>query len=206
MTSGGASSEVRTHHKSRTLPRLFRKMTIRSFSLSGLGHTRLAHGPGKLGLSKPGADSCFLCGERRRRYNVGEWRGCMCVFRILFFVLLMSVCVSAQPSPDQNSVSPEFEIHGLVAPLELRADQALTPFQDGQNLMGVDPSEGFFQRSPLQGSSSLPPEPEQRCYSIRTYRVTRDDPQSDTITPAGYSECETASSFHIAVVGSPGKP
>jgi hypothetical protein len=130
----------------------------------------------------------------------------MCVFRVLFLLLLMSVCVSAQSSPDQSSGSPQFEIRGLVAPLELRADQAMTPFQDGQNQMGVDFSQRVLPRSPLQESSSLPPEPEQRCYSIRTYRVTRDDPQSDTTTPAGYSECEAASSFHIAVVGSAGKP
>lgn len=128
-------------------------------------------------------------------YNVAEW-GSMFVLRILLLSSLMAVCVSAQSPPDKCSVSPRFELRGLVRAPQFRPDQIPSPSQDGGDQMGADPSQWFVQPSPLQPASPLPAE-EQTCYSIRTYRVTRDDPQSDTTTPAGYSECETTTRFHI---------
>ena len=132
----------------------------------------------------------------------------MCVFRILFLLVLMSLSMSAQSSQDKSSVSPQFKMGGLVAPPEFLAGQVPAPSQNGEMRSGAVPFPWLVQQSStLQPSSSFPPEPEQRCYSIRTYRVTRDDPQSDTTTPAGYSECEAASSFHLkAAVDSAGKP
>jgi hypothetical protein len=35
------------------------------------------------------------------------------------------------------------------------------------------------------------------CYSMRSYRVTRDDPESDSTRPAGYSTCQPATKFQV---------
>jgi len=35
------------------------------------------------------------------------------------------------------------------------------------------------------------------CYAIRSYKVARDDPQSDSTHPAGYSTCQPATRFHV---------
>ena len=37
------------------------------------------------------------------------------------------------------------------------------------------------------------------CLSIRSYRVVRDDPQSDTTRPAGYSTCQPASQYRVKI-------
>jgi len=38
---------------------------------------------------------------------------------------------------------------------------------------------------------------EATCYTLRTYRVSRDDPKSDTTKPAGYSTCQRATRFQL---------
>lgn len=38
---------------------------------------------------------------------------------------------------------------------------------------------------------------EATCYTLRTYRVTREDPESDTTRPAGYSTCQRAARFQL---------
>jgi hypothetical protein len=38
---------------------------------------------------------------------------------------------------------------------------------------------------------------EATCYTLRTYRVVRDDPESDTTRPAGYSTCQRAARFQL---------
>jgi hypothetical protein len=35
------------------------------------------------------------------------------------------------------------------------------------------------------------------CYSIRSYVVARDDPQSDTTRPAGYSTCQLSTRYRV---------
>lgn len=35
------------------------------------------------------------------------------------------------------------------------------------------------------------------CYSIRLYRVKRDDPESDSTKPAGYSTCQPSARFQV---------
>lgn len=38
------------------------------------------------------------------------------------------------------------------------------------------------------------------CYSIRTYRMKRDDPQTDVTRPDGYSTCQPATRFAVKSV------
>jgi hypothetical protein len=35
------------------------------------------------------------------------------------------------------------------------------------------------------------------CFSMRSYRFTRDDPDSDSMTPAGHSTCQPATRFQV---------
>jgi hypothetical protein len=129
----------------------------------------------------------------------------MCVFRILFLVLLTSVSLSAQSLPDQSSISAQFEIRGLVAPPDFRAGRVPAVSQKEENQIGAGPLRWVPQSSEQADADLLSrltqdafPEV---CYSLRTYRVTRDHPRSDITSPAGYSECETATQFHMKVVG-----
>jgi hypothetical protein len=38
---------------------------------------------------------------------------------------------------------------------------------------------------------------DEACYTIRSYRVTRDDPRSDSTRLAGYSTCQRAVRFQV---------
>jgi len=129
----------------------------------------------------------------------------MCVVRILFLVLLTSVGVSAQSLPDQNSISAQLEIRGLVAPPEFRAGDVPAASQnvEKQNRTGLLRwLPQFSEPADEELLSSLTPGtfPEV-CYSMRIYRVMREDPRSDITTSAGYSECETATRFQMKAVG-----
>jgi len=131
----------------------------------------------------------------------------MWVFRILFLLVLISICSSAQSSPDKSSVSPQFEIRTLAAPPELRREPVVLR-SDGQNRIGAVPFERLVQPSPSQPEQieviPFRPEPTAICYSIQTYRVTRHDPQSDVTTPADYSECQPGNRYAFkAAVDSP---
>ena len=119
----------------------------------------------------------------------------MWAIRILFLLLLISVLMSAQSSPDKSSISPQFEIRALTAPPSFRRNSVSAPSQNGQNQMAAAPLERLLEPSPSQQDRSLAepfrPEATSVCFYIRTYRVKRDDPQSDITTPAGYSECQS---------------
>jgi len=132
----------------------------------------------------------------------------MWVFRILFLLLLISVSMSAQSSPDKSSVSPPFKTRDLAAPPDFRAKSVPTPPENGQNQIGTVPLERLLEPSPFQQKQiqgePFPPERASTCFYIRMYRVKRDDPQSDITTPAGYSECQpgTGLEFKDAVARS----
>ncbi len=38
---------------------------------------------------------------------------------------------------------------------------------------------------------------ENTCYTLRTYRVARENPESDSTRPAGYSTCQRATRFQL---------
>ena len=118
----------------------------------------------------------------------------MWVFRILFLLLLMSVCMSAQSSPDKSSVSPQFEISVLTAPPEFRNT---VPFE---TLLEPSPSDQYQ----IPGEPFPRPQGTSICFYIRTYRVERDQAQPDITTPAGYSECQPDTGLELkSVVDSP---
>jgi hypothetical protein len=126
----------------------------------------------------------------------------MWVFRILFLLLLISVSMSAQSSPDMSPISPQFELRVLAVPPEFRAKSLSTPSQNGQNQIGTVPLVWLVEPSPSSPQKQVeeepfPPEQTSTCFYIRTYRMKREDPQSDITTPAGYSECQPSAGLQL---------
>jgi hypothetical protein len=128
----------------------------------------------------------------------------------LLLLSLLAVCVApvvAQSSPDKISpdkISPDKSVassqfqldgltNGLSAPPEFRTH---VPALSQRALEGISgnlssPRNYLFKELPPvklgQGGTS--------CFSMRTYRVTRDNPQSDTTRLSGYSTCLLAGQY-----------
>jgi len=110
--------------------------------------------------------------------------------RLLLLSLLISVCVApvaAQSSPDKIPAFSRPQLDGLVAPPEFRAHALPLPPNVRARIRDIHPQLRFD--STLTQNETV-------CYSIRSYRVTRDDPESDSTRLTGYSECQPAAQFH----------
>jgi hypothetical protein len=122
----------------------------------------------------------------------------MLIPRLLVLSLLLSVAaapLAAQSTPDnQPIVPPQSAVPGLrIGPLQ---DFHLhgTPAPETSQII---PAPGIY-RKPLRSDRS-----EVVCYSIRSYRVTRDDPESDSTRPSGYSTCQPSDRFQVKDAGEP---
>jgi len=143
----------------------------------------------------------------------------MPIHRLLVLPLLISVCaapVAAQSpsdrSPSSASVCPTSkcpqaqtirgEPHQYSFILERRNAIADDLGGVGGHSSTIIPPLQFHAIPPL-AVGGLDPTLGQGdvCYSIRSYRVTRDDPESDSTRPAGYSTCQPAARFHVKDVG-----
>lgn len=143
----------------------------------------------------------------------------MHILRLLVLPLLISVCaapVAAQSSSDKNPSQP-LSTQPQSAQASIRVDRLQLPFPGDRN----DPSHTMpgaigagehsstiipplqFHTLPRLEFDALEPTLGQGdvCYSIRGYRVTRDDPESDLTRPAGYSTCQPAARFHLKGAG-----
>jgi hypothetical protein len=125
-----------------------------------------------------------------------EKEGSMPTSRLLlvaFMVWLLVAPLAAQSASDKI-VPSQPQLDGLVAPPEFRAHvlplPALPPLAADVRvrLRGIQPEASY--EDALAEDNSV-------CYSIRSYRVTRDDPASDSTRLAGYSECQTAARFQV---------
>ncbi len=123
---------------------------------------------------------------------------------------------------DLNEVDFMFVPRFLVLPLVLSLgvaslaarslpDNPMVPAQSGEPSLRIGPLQDFH----LNGTAPAPdtyriipapgtyrnPIPLDRskvtCYSIRGYRVTRDDPESDSTRPSGYSTCQPSDRFQM---------
>lgn len=110
------------------------------------------------------------------------------MFRLLLLSLLLSVCVApvvAQSLPDKNSVSSPPLLDRLISPPKF---QVYVPTPEIRlHFRAPEPRDHF----PALAQDDA------ACYSIRSYRVTRDNPGSDLTRPAGYSECQPAARFQV---------
>ena len=118
-------------------------------------------------------------------------------FLVLSLVLSLGVGPLAAQSmldnQEQSSVPPQ------GAPPGLR----IGPLQDF-HLHGTTPAPEIYQDIPAPGTyrKILPhDQSEVTCYSIRGYRVTRDDSESDSTRPSGYSTCQPSDRFQVKDAG-----
>lgn len=134
----------------------------------------------------------------------------MYIPRLLVFSLLISACVvsAAAQSPSDN-IPGSFYSEPLDAlPQDAVANLRLIPIQ-----RPIDIDRLHFPSAKLEGARAgehdwnirVPSHLDKRvldqgdatCYSIRAYRVRREDPASDMTKPAGYSTCQPATKFQV---------
>jgi hypothetical protein len=124
----------------------------------------------------------------------------MFIPRFLVLPLLLSVGVTplaAQAILDNNAQ--------LLAPQSAQPGLRIGPLQDF-HLHGTTPAPETYRIIPAPGTygKTLPSDrSEVVCYSIRSYRVTRDDPESDSTRPSGYSTCQPSDRFQVKDAGEP---
>ena len=98
----------------------------------------------------------------------------MSALRLLILSLLIALCaatLAAQSSPEKTSASAQ-------ARIERNDDSLLDSRTQHPRTLTLDPNDAI-------------------CYTIRTYRVARVSPESDSTRPAGYSTCQRASRFQF---------
>ncbi len=121
--------------------------------------------------------------------------------RLLLFALLISVCVAplaAQSSRDKIPVSSRPLLDGLITPPEFRVNVPMLEFH-GQVAEQRPEALPKLQAPKLEFRTQdpTPAEADTVCLFIRSYRVIRDDPKSDSTRLAGYSECQPAARFQV---------
>jgi hypothetical protein len=131
-------------------------------------------------------------------------------FLVAFTVALCVVPLSAQSARESSSTSSEIQSASIgsefsmplneEAPIQARHLQLASDLEDlsvpvsmpDRARPGEDESN-LAPRLQVQVHRMLPEpalsENESTCYFLRSYRVTRDDPDSDSTSPAGYSTC-----------------
>ncbi|MGA8540376.1 MAG: hypothetical protein WB566_12810 [Terriglobales bacterium] len=121
--------------------------------------------------------------------------------RLLLLALLIAVCVApvvAQSSlaPDKIPSASQPRLDGLIAPPEFRTH--VLPLDRSVRARIRDIQPELTLDSNLDSTlDSVPAQDEEDCLTMRTYRVTRDDPRSDSTRLAGYSECQPAARFQM---------
>jgi hypothetical protein len=132
----------------------------------------------------------------------------MSVFRLLHLSLLSTIGVAsltAQSSSEQTFAVIQYTDSWRS---HFSADASSPNLQDHENhaqLMDrvrIDRHKQRSNRSTLQ--VLIDPDFEVQdntlCYSMRTYKVARDDPQSDSMHRAGYSTCQPAMRFRTQTI------
>ncbi|HEY4905581.1 MAG TPA: hypothetical protein VIH89_19025 [Candidatus Sulfotelmatobacter sp.] len=129
----------------------------------------------------------------------------MFISRLVVLSLLTAVCVApvaAQSllSSDSAGLQPE-----LTFPADsldrIHVDQfrlPVTPLLSSPSADPVHTSMGPVHRFLQQNAQSE--DQSTFCYSMRSYRVVRDDPESDSTRLAGYSTCQRSGRFQVKTV------
>jgi hypothetical protein len=123
--------------------------------------------------------------------------GFMCIPRLLVLSLLLSVSVApvaAQSSLDRNP-QPSIRLDQIIPPSEFRRPVLPLGLQPPFHSDGIGLSDQRYVQLRAGEQSDV------TCYSIRSYRVTRDDPESDSTSLAGYSTCQPVSQFQLKDAG-----
>ncbi len=107
----------------------------------------------------------------------------MSIFRLLPLSLLMvTATVAAQSAPQK---SPDALQSSSSGTLNIHAGARLEQF-------GLPAGSAFDFEGQLQMDTL--------CYSMRSYKVARDNSQSDSTHPVGYSTCQPAARFRTHTI------
>jgi hypothetical protein len=121
--------------------------------------------------------------------------------RLLLLTLLIAVCVApvaAQLSlkPEKTPAASQPQLDGLIAPPDFRAHVLPLAPSVRARIRDIQPELPLDQTLDSTFDSTLA-QNDTDCLSMRTYRVTRDYPDSDSTRLAGYSECQRAARFQM---------
>jgi hypothetical protein len=135
----------------------------------------------------------------------------MYIPRLLFLSLLISACVvpAAAQAPSDN-IPGSFYSEPVVLPQDAQASLRLIPMQRPVDIdvdrlslphakseaAQASKHDWDFKASSLE-HKRVHVQGDVTCLSIRSYRVTRDDPESDTTRLVGYSTCQPATKFQV---------
>jgi hypothetical protein len=142
--------------------------------------------------------------------------GSMHIHPLLALPLLISVGAASVAAQSSSVKNPSLSAPPQSAPSSIRIDRLQLPFQGDRNDLSktvpgtigggehstIIPPLPLYAIAPLEVGAFDPTLGQgDVCYSIRGYRVTRDDPESDSTRPAGYSTCQPAARFHVKNAG-----
>jgi hypothetical protein len=120
----------------------------------------------------------------------------MTVSRVLLISLLIAmsrVSVAAQSLSEKSPVLQLLRTRPQDTHSGIRVDQLqLSPQPGGVKPWHIIPEPEL--RRPILTNDTT-------CYSLRTYRVTHDDPESDSTKLAAYSTCQLATGFRVKDAG-----
>ncbi len=107
----------------------------------------------------------------------------MSIFRLLpLSLVIVSATLAAQPTPQKSPDAVQSTNSGT---LNIHAPARLE--QSGPSPTSAFDSEGQLQTDTL-------------CYSMRSYKVARDNPDSDSTHAVGYSTCQPAARFRTHTI------
>lgn len=133
--------------------------------------------------------------------------------RLLAFAaaLICSVSASAQSEPLSRPIEQQHPNAAVaepwrIIPIPAPDSEPATPV-DVLNLRGQKlptwatntdaPTSLAFSPQMFPPPTAIHPAPDDLCYAIRSYVVARDDKDSDSTHPAGYSTCQSARRYQL---------
>jgi len=129
----------------------------------------------------------------------------MSTSRPLILSLLIALCAAMVAAQSPSNKIPDSSRPLPVLAPNAEATPNLFQFQLPVDMSGLNllPAERASERKDdfrLESRRQPPITLELNdtiCYTVRTYRVARENPDSDAVRPAGYSTCQRASRFQF---------
>jgi hypothetical protein len=114
----------------------------------------------------------------------------MSIPRLLVLLVLTLACVAPAGAQSSEKSSGKDAVPQPAEGLNLPRTTPAAP-ATGDDTINVRTASRLLQHVLAQEQNSA------TCYSIRLYRVKRDDPESDTTRAAGYSICQPSARFQV---------
>ncbi|MGA9508831.1 MAG: hypothetical protein WBV55_09450 [Candidatus Sulfotelmatobacter sp.] len=135
----------------------------------------------------------------------------MSIFRLLLLsllILVIAATVAAQSAPNTtpfiaHSTEPAQFSSPSADSFSPNLQTGFKPNTTNPILLG-DPrptqSQFMVPRNWLRNNADWQSQTDGVCLKMRTYKVARDDPRSDSTHPAGYSTCQPAARFQTRAI------